>query len=163
MLQGTASFLRPQIWKPLVISSSLPPPTTKSLCPDRKCPCCNLQHRFPFCHCDLPWEVCLHQPLESGKQQATPLQLSLPQAEWSQSPQPLLTHRICPRYFNGPLLDSCQFASIFLVELHLFCLSKASVREDLRTRGLCKPQGKEDQGTESWSQINSIIVWVPSY
>lgn len=119
----------------LKISGALPPTTMKSLCPGRKCPCCNLQH---------PAIVTLHEKSVStthwsGKKQAAPLQHPLLQAEWSQSPQPLLTHYLCPSCFSGPLLDSRQFASIFPLELHLFCLSKAGVREDLKTWGLSKP------------------------
>lgn len=82
----------------------------------------------------------------------------------------LSSHTVCvpaASYFTGPLLDSRQFASIFriLLELHSFCLSKTIVREDLKTWGLCKAEGKDDQGstTESWSQINWIIVWVLCY
>lgn len=60
-------------WSPVLY---LPPPW--KLCPDRKC---NLQHCFSFCHCDPPWEVCLHHPFESGKQQATP-HSAFPSSSW---------------------------------------------------------------------------------
>lgn len=164
MLQGTAGFLSAPCLK---ISHNLQCFASPSPCSlyvqteNASAAICSIASHYAIVTIHENSVSSIHWRVQNSK--TFSLQLSPLQAEWSQSPKLFLTHPICPSYFSGLLLGSCQFASIFLIELHLFCLSKAKVREDLKMRGLCKPSGKEDQGTESWSQINWITTWVLSY
>lgn len=166
-LAGCSGPCLPKFWKSLAISSALPLSTVKTVS-RQKMPLLQLVAIASHPSIASLHEKSVsttHQAVENSKQ----LPFSLHFSRLSNASSLILSsHTVCvpaARYFSSPLLESRQFTSIFLIELYLFCLSKARVREDLKTWGLCKPEGKENQGstTESWSQIKWITVRLLSY
>lgn len=124
-------------------------------------------HCFSFFHSALLYKVCVHH-LHSHPANSSSLAFVSPGwAILAPSASPHTLYVPVASYFSGPLMETLQFARTFLVliEPHFFCLSKARMRQDLKSWGLSKPEGKEDQGsvTESWSQINWITVWALCY